>query len=79
MFSLEWHVGEEMIKSSVYFSDQFRKTSYKRWDSRTCLLAMMRVLVRLEFKGNMMAAGTILTRALTPSEQWGIQFFWPRI
>lgn len=59
--------------------DQFRKTSCRRWDSRTCLLAMMCVQVRLEFEGNMMAAGRILTRALMPSEQWGIQFFWPRI
>ena len=40
---------------------------------------MMCVQVRLEFEGNMMAAGRILTRALMPSEQWGIQFFWPRI
>ena len=59
--------------------DQFRKTSCRRWDSRTCLLAMTCMLVRLEFKGNLMAAGRILTRALMPSEQWGIQFFWPRI
>lgn len=32
--------------------DQFRKTSCRRWDSRTCLLAMMCVQVRLEFEGN---------------------------